>query len=70
MLTNEQYVQSKGMVCPACEKNEASLGTDYDGDGDSLFVNAFCVSCGAQWTEEYSLVGYDYLHDKDGNPLA
>lgn len=68
-MTAGQYARHAGMKCPmGCE------GGDFDGEGISIesggaSQEVSCRECGANWTDEYKLVGYSLLFDGKGAPV-
>ena len=56
-LTNAEYVESAGTVCPYC-KSEHITGGSVDIDGGIASQNVACYECDAEWTDHYRLVGY------------
>jgi hypothetical protein len=66
-LTNQEYVDQKGVVCPYCRDRHV-LNGDYEEDeedGVELNVNCeygyrkiICSTCGKRWKDIYRLVGY------------
>ncbi|HBG47617.1 MAG TPA: hypothetical protein DDW94_11615 [Deltaproteobacteria bacterium] len=59
LLTNKEYVKSRGQVCPVCESPglEACGSLDVDG-GTVSQSDTNCLTCGASWTDYYVLTEY------------
>lgn len=56
MMTSEEYVAKKGLVCPNCGEMPDQRSVEIDETG--VYANCFCI-CGAEWTEIYHLAGYE-----------
>lgn len=59
-LTSEEekkYIESKGQVCPVCNKKYTVEGGSVEMDGDKAYQEVTCTSCGASWTDIYTLTG-------------
>ena len=57
MLTDKEYVKSKGQVCPFCGSN-AIEGDDFDCDEGWAAQKMKCNDCGRRWFDEYQLIGF------------
>lgn len=64
MLTEKEYVENGGMICPVCESGYISSIVPLDYDVGIAWQEIKCNSCGARWTDKYNLVGYSDL-EKD-----
>lgn len=58
----EEYVAYGGIRCPFCR------GVDLDSQGVELYeggckCDVRCLSCGARWTEFYTLTSYEVTYD-------
>jgi len=60
LLTEEKYVKYSGGICPACRKNTITSDS-IEAEGSSAWANCRCSSCGAEWTDHYTLTGYGEL---------
>ena len=61
----------KECTCPVC----GSSKVNYDGSElnvDVMSYSCFCKDCGANWSEDFSLVfcGISNVYDKNGNQLG
>ncbi len=56
-MTEFEYVETKGVLCPACRSEDMEL---YDTQWDNAVVFGYvqCLSCKVSWTEFYDLTGY------------
>lgn len=61
MLTQEQYVQKGGLICPICQANDSTEGSSIEIDCNVAYQDCNCLECGANWTDVYILSGYDNL---------
>lgn len=59
-LTDAAYVAADGCTCPNCRSNEVQAG-DSGFELSLAWRNVICRDCGAEWTDEYNLVGYGEL---------
>ena len=61
-LTSEQYAKTGGVDCPACgESGGVDSYSNVKIDGGVAWQDCECSNCGASWTDQYKLVGYDGL---------
>jgi transcription elongation factor Elf1 len=60
-LTSDEYVLKEGMTCPSCGHTGCVEGERLDVDASGAWQNCSCNSCGAEWTDSYTLSGYDNL---------
>ena len=59
-LSEEEYVAKEGGICPWCESKDICGGA-AEFDGDYCWLNVVCDACNKEWTDLYSLVGYEEL---------
>lgn len=60
-LTSQQYVESRGLLCPNCGGGELD-GRSFDThDGGCVTQPVGCLECYAQWVDVYRLDGYENL---------
>lgn len=57
-MSQEEYVAYSGLHCPFC------MSMDLDSQGVELYegggkCDVSCTSCGARWTEFYTLTSYE-----------
>ena len=58
-LTNEEYVEEAGEVCPYCKMENCLESTGSpEISGVYCWLNVECTECHKQWIEEYKLSGY------------
>jgi hypothetical protein len=68
-LNDKQYVKASGQRCPWCNgKNTNQLGCDVD--GSTAWCNCDCEDCGAEWTDQFELTGYNKLHAPNGKTYS
>jgi len=70
MLTNQSYVESNGSKCPACESSDAIEGGSIEISTNHAFQDCRCNACGAGWTDEFTLTAFNYLTDKNDEPIS
>lgn len=58
MLSQDEYVAKKGLVCPNCGEMPDQRSVEADETG--IYANCFCI-CGSEWVEVYHLTGYTDL---------
>lgn len=57
-MTNKEYVQADGAVCPFCRSDEITTAGTLEADGAGGTQNIRCENCGRQWWDVYDLKGY------------
>lgn len=62
-ISDTEYVKHRGLICPNCKGHGVTTGGPESNDGflACIFVSCSCHDCGAEWTDEYELTGYDNL---------
>jgi len=55
--TDEEYLAYGGNHCPACGDPDIS-GDEVTVDAGYAWQEVTCNACGAEWTDQYKLVGY------------
>jgi len=69
MLSDQEYVEKRGLACPFCKS--ASLEWDeIEVDGTDAQQEVYCHNCGAAWLDVYSLSGYAVVTWPDPSVLA
>jgi len=63
-LSNEEYVEKDGGVCPFCLSDNIR-GGDFDMGDTTVYLNVICKACGAEWTDEYNLTGFEVVCGPD-----
>lgn len=56
-LTEEEYVAKAGNECPFCGSGEIE-GQSVEVDAGSASQKVGCNSCGREWLDVYTLVGF------------
>ncbi len=64
LMSNEQYVAKAGRRCPKCRSVKLDADT-LEQDGTKAYQNIDCRGCGAFWTDQFELVGFNNFHEKD-----
>jgi hypothetical protein len=64
--TADQY---DGTHCPACGEAYTMEGQGGVRPEEDIYYEMRCRSCGATWTETYTLTGYSDLTDEDGKEI-
>ena len=59
--SDEQYIKTSGLQCPACEAYEVTTIDRVETDDGSAWQEVNCDSCKATWQDIYKLTGYDNL---------
>lgn len=59
-LAPEVYAKH-GLVCPNCRSKDVETTGPMDNDMDSAWQEVHCLTCGAGWKDNYTLVGYSEL---------
>ncbi len=58
-LTQEEYVDKMGCLCPICGKGTETDGHELFKQDDGIaWQSRKCSNCGAKWTDQYELVGF------------
>lgn len=64
-MTDAEYVECSGSKCPYCGSSHIFTEGQVEVSGTVAYQNVKCGSdevgyygCGAEWTDEFSLVGY------------
>jgi transposase-like protein len=57
-LTNEQYVNALGQVCPYCGSDHVEAVGQFEVSCLNAYQNVICQTCETEWTDEYTLIGY------------
>jgi hypothetical protein len=69
----DDYVASNGALCPNCKSLEISAEGRPQCDGDEIYLDILCSSCGSQWEDKYVLAGISSpkgFNPADLSPLA
>jgi transposase-like protein len=54
VLTEKQYIEKGGVVCPICESDHIEAGS-IDIEGQHAYQSVWCRSCEAEWDDVYEL---------------
>lgn len=57
-LTDSEYVEKDGNVCPYCGSDATDGTARVNFEGREAFQDIECMSCGEKWTDTYELTGY------------
>ena len=60
-LSDAEYVEKGGSICPSCGSTNICTTSSIEVDGGSAWQNCKCNGCDAEWNDVYSLKGYDNL---------
>ena len=60
-MTQEEYVMQLGERCPECGSEDIRATEQVESCSRAAYQNVTCNVCGADWTDEYKLIGYDHL---------
>lgn len=58
-LSNEEFVQNCGMVCPFCGSEDIEDAGKQLMEGLQVNDKMGCPSCGKEWWVIYTLTGYE-----------
>lgn len=61
MMTSKEYANIGGVRCPVCDSLNLNAGRLEPTEFCKAYQNVYCDDCGAEWCDEYELVGYDSL---------
>jgi transposase-like protein len=64
MLSEEQFIEEEGCVCPACGSHNLWFGDAHTECGGA-FQSMSCEECKAEWTTHYTMTGYIFLETED-----
>jgi uncharacterized Zn finger protein len=62
LISVEEYVARRGLMCPYCSSKDIGVIKNPDSDYiaiEELNQEVSCNTCGSMWTEVYRLVRYD-----------
>ena len=62
-MSDSEYVEVAGAVCPFCRSPEIEGVGGVDIDGAYVFNPMVCLSCGETWSDRYRLDGYGGVQD-------
>lgn len=64
MLTEKEYVENGGVICPVCGNNGVEAPNRPQNDTVSeIYQEVQCSKCSATWVDVYTLSGYDNLEE-------
>lgn len=65
LLTQQDYVASRGKSCPFCKNRTALQAGSVEVCGSQAYQNVTCMEdaggCGAQYTDDFELVGFSAI---------
>jgi formate dehydrogenase maturation protein FdhE len=56
-LTDKEYVEHGGNMCPYCGQEDV-VGGSFQFEGASLYQEVSCNICFKDWVDAYKLTGY------------
>ena len=62
-LSNQEYLLKRGQICPVCRDRDGLSGGFIEVDIDQASQDVTCYSCGASWTDVYTLSWYKDLQE-------
>lgn len=62
-MTDDEYVQTQGLRCPYCRKNEVEGVSGVEIDAGVATQEIRCNGCERYWIDRYHLMGYDPVGD-------
>ena len=65
-LTNKEYVNNKGSMCPFCKEIGFTYykgDVEYD-DDDKMTLKSACRKCECEWYEKLEIKGYETIHNQ------
>ena len=54
-FNEEAYLASGGSSCPYCGSRDISGLSQYEGEGNNVFMEVECLSCFNTWNDVYTL---------------
>jgi len=60
-LSDSEYAALRGFTCPSCKKKDCIDADAAETFDEVICRDCSCTCCGATWTEEYVLNGYNSL---------
>ena len=57
-VTQEEFVELGGFLCPYCQHDRPSYSGDYTSEENIIWAKAKCGKCGKAWEEKHVLAGY------------
>ncbi len=64
-LTDKQYVEAEGNLCPECGLKTVDTSGPISSTGDTATQSCHCTNdaCSAEWADVWRLVGFDNLNE-------
>ena len=62
-LTDQQYVQRQGLVCPFCHGDDLGIRSPVTQKTDVATQEIKCNGCGRVWDDVFILSGYREVED-------
>lgn len=63
---SKEYASQGGVYCPVCGSEDIE-GYDTEFDIGMAWQNCTCAACKSEWTDTYTLTGYDNLEEVSGH---
>ena len=70
IMTQFEYKLESGAKCPVCRSEDVRSTDQLEHQGEWVSQDVVCNNCGASWTDEFTLSGFNNLWDKDENLLV
>jgi ssDNA-binding Zn-finger/Zn-ribbon topoisomerase 1 len=64
MLTQKEYLEKEGTVCPVCGSNEIR-GGEPEFNGPIIYEDVRCTKCEFLWFETYELKSFSIYGQED-----
>ena len=61
MISSDDYVMKGGNCCPNCKDPESIETGNVEFDAGIAWQSCTCDRCGAEWVDQYKLIGYSDL---------
>jgi transposase-like protein len=58
MLTEEEYIDNGGVLCPYCKSKDIEAVGPVDLDGSYGVQRVVCSECEKEWSDCYTLTGF------------
>lgn len=67
-LNNKAYAAAEGDKCPSCLAEDVHSTDELDHCKNVIYQSCRCGTCGARWTDKYTLEGYSMDEEVDEEP--
>ena len=69
-MDEANYVRLQGVLCPDCWSSNIEGDGSVEIEGSDAWEAITCNACGARWTDQYTLIGYEELEHGDPERLG